>query len=84
MKYSLIGVAVLAALLVACSKPKEEQGAMSPAGSDVVAPQEQSTQNTDTGKQQAPAQAPAPAPSEPASPAPGAPAGDTGNGTAGP
>jgi hypothetical protein len=48
MRYSILGAAVIAALLVACdSKPKEEQGAMMPAGSDMVAPVTQTESTTE-------------------------------------
>ena len=40
MRYSLLGAALLALFIAACdSKPKEEQGAMTPAGTDMVAPE---------------------------------------------
>lgn len=40
MRYSLLGAALLTAVVAACDgKPKEEHGAMTPAGSDMVAPE---------------------------------------------
>lgn len=40
MRYSLLGAALLTVLVAACdSKPKEEHGAMTPAGTDMVAPE---------------------------------------------
>ena len=74
MRYTLVGVALLAALLVACSKPKEEQGAMSPAGSDVVAPQQQQPMQGSGSEEQA-----QPAPQSDSAPAP---AGNNGGGSA--
>ncbi len=72
MRYSLLGAALLALFIAACdSKPKEEQGAMTPAGTDMVAPETPAaTESTEPanpnegssgGEPEAPAAQPAPA-----------------------
>lgn len=73
MKNSLVGVAVLAALIVGCSKTAQEHAAMSPVQSSGSAPRGQSMQNmqnAETQAQHAPAQTSSPPSGQPTSPAP--------------
>ena len=54
MRYLLLGAALMSVLVAACdSKPKQQHGAMTPAGTDMVAPETPADQpapaETDTG-----------------------------------
>jgi len=85
MRYSLLGAALLTVLVAACdSKPKEEHGAMTPAGTDMVAPESPAaTESTEPanpsegssgGEPETPADQPAPAETNTGNPPDSAPA----------